>query len=245
MSKHEIPIWMTSEERYVPPTDKDRFIDKSIRATLRILSQIRSGNRRDSLLGIGATVQLVSTLTLVILVAVSRDMSFVLIVGVYTLLLLGLLRGETIISILRVSLIVSLFSLLALAPSAFLGNKYSIVVITVKICTSVTLLGIFSHSSPWHEVTASMRRFYVPDIFIFVLDITLKYIFLLGEFALNMLYSLKARSIGRNRDKRVALSGIAGTMFIRSVEMSQEMHAAMECRGFSGIYKRTRKIQIS
>jgi cobalt/nickel transport system permease protein len=78
-----------------------------------------------------------------------------------------------------------------------------------------------------------------------VLDITLKYIYLLGEFSLNMLYSLKVRSIGKNENKYTALSGIAGTIFIRSVEMSQEMYSAMECRGFTGEYVRSRKIKIS
>jgi len=245
MTETGLPTWMLSEGEYLPPSDRDRFIDRSIRAMLRILSRMRSGSVRDSLFGVGTTIKLVSALTLVILVALSRDLSFVLVAGVYTLLLLGLLKGETIISILKVNLIVVLFSLAVLAPSAFLGNRYSIVVITAKIFTSVTLLGVFSHSSPWHDVTASMKRFFVPDIFIFVLDITLKYIFLLSELSLNMLYALKARSIGRNRDKRLSLSGIAGTIFIRSVEMSQEMHSAMECRGFSGMYPQKSKIKIT
>jgi cobalt/nickel transport system permease protein len=83
-----------------------------------------------------------------------------------------------------------------------------------------------------------LKIFFIPDIFIFVLDIAIKYILLLGEYTLNMLYALRLRSIGRNNNKYTSLSGIAGTMFTRSREMAEEMHAAMECRGFTGEYSR-------
>ena len=59
---------------------------------------------------------------------------------------------------------------------------------------------------------------------------------MLGEFSLNMLYALKLRSVGKNSKKYNSLSGIAGTMFIKSKEMAEEMYAAMECRGFTGEY---------
>jgi cobalt/nickel transport system permease protein len=85
----------------------------------------------------------------------------------------------------------------------------------------------------------------VPDIFILVLDIAIKYIVMLGEFALNMLYALKLRSIGINNHKYISLSGIAGTMFIKSKEMAEEMYTAMECRGFTGEYKTFSKFKFN
>jgi cobalt/nickel transport system permease protein len=181
----------------------------------------------------------------VILIAVSHAYTFVIIATVYTMVLLSLMTGEEIIRILRISFIVVCFSFVVLFPSMVFGNHYSIVIITTKIFATVTVVNILSHSTPWHALTVSMKRFYTPDLFIFVLDITLKYIYLLGEFSLNMLYSLKVRSIGRNKNKYTALSGITGTIFIRSIEMSQEMYSAMECRGFTGEYVRSRKIKIS
>jgi cobalt/nickel transport system permease protein len=52
-----------------------------------------------------------------------------------------------------------------------------------------------------------------------------------------MLYALKLRSVGRNHDKTASLSGVAGTVFLKSKEAAEEMYAAMECRGFSGTYR--------
>jgi cobalt/nickel transport system permease protein len=245
MTQCKVPAWLTKEEEYLPPSDKDTFINKSIYALLRTLSRVRSQGMRKNLLGVSPSLHLACTLIMVVLIAVSRNYSFTLVAGVFILLLLGLMKGEEIIKILKISFIVVIFSFIVLSPSLFFGNHYSIVVITTKIFATVTIVNILSHSVPWHSLTSSMKRFFVPDLFIFVLDITLKYIFMLGEFSLNMLYSLKVRSIGRNKDKYTALSGIAGTIFVRSIEMSQEMHAAMECRGFNGRYAGEKKVRIS
>ena len=221
------------------------FINKSIYALLHILSRMRSQGSREKLFGVSASLQLSFTFMFVILLAVSHNHLFVVVANVYVLLLLSLMTGEEIIRILRVSVIVALFSSVILLPSMISGNHYSIVMITAKIFATVTAVNILSHAVPWHVLTGSMKRYFIPDLFIFVLDITLKYIFMLGEFSLNMLYALKVRSIGRNKNKYTALSGIAGTIFIRSIEMSQEMYSAMECRGFTGKYMRTRKVRIS
>ena len=85
-------------------------------------------------------------------------------------------------------------------------------------------------------MTGALKSFFLPDIFILVLDITIKYIVMLGDFTLNMLYSLKLRSVGKNRKKYTSMSGVAGTMFIKSKEMAEETYYAMECRGFTGEY---------
>ena len=52
-----------------------------------------------------------------------------------------------------------------------------------------------------------------------------------------MLYALKLRSVGRNRDKTGSLSGIAGTLFLKSRVMAEDTYAAMECRCFTGTYR--------
>jgi cobalt/nickel transport system permease protein len=52
-----------------------------------------------------------------------------------------------------------------------------------------------------------------------------------------MFYALKLRSVGRNAGKTASISGIAGTLFLKSKEMAEEMYAAMECRGFTGEYR--------
>lgn len=109
--------------------------------------------------------------------------------------------------------------------------------ITLKVLVSVASVSILTCTTQWNELIITLKIFRIPDIFILVLDITIKYIIILGEFSLNMVYALKLRSVGKNNNKSTALSGVVGTMFIKSKEMAEEMYGAMESRGFTGTYK--------
>ena len=40
------------------------------------------------------------------------------------------------------------------------------------------------------------------------------------------------------------LTGIAGTLFLKSKEMAEEMYAAMECRGFTGEYRAGGRLRV-
>ena len=89
-----------------------------------------------------------------------------------------------------------------------------------------------------------MRTFRIPSLFIFTLDITLKYISVLGEICVDILTSVGLRSVGKNPDKAKSFSGILGITFLKSSEMAEEMYAAMCCRGFTGEYQSKQKYRV-
>ena len=62
-------------------------------------------------------------------------------------------------------------------------------------------MNILSHTSRWSEISKSLKLLFIPDIFIWIMDITIKYIVLLGEHSINLLYALKLRSIGIHSNK--------------------------------------------
>jgi cobalt/nickel transport system permease protein len=246
--KNETPLpqWLAGAENYNPAGDKDAFIDKSILSVFSVLSRIRAqGAFHEPRVQAHAEYKLVFTLLLVVVLSVSHSFAFVLVVVVGLLCRLCLLPAGEIAKVLKSSLAAVLFTAIVLLPAGFMGNWYSITMITPKVFASVTAIAILSNGTRWHNITGALKFFFLPDLFIFVLDIAIKYILLLGEFALNMLYALKLRSVGRNSGKHTALSGVAGTMFLRSREMAEEMHSAMECRGFTGEYKRPAKLAFS
>ena len=238
--------WLSKNENYIPQSDKDTFINKSILSLLNILSKIKtqSGYKTDKFY-VNAAFKVAFTFMLVTLLSMSRSFTFVIIINVYLLAILSLMQAEKIIKILRVSFVMAIFTFVVLIPAAYWGNGYSSVMITSKVFATVTAVNILSHSTRWNSITSALKRFFVPDIFIFVLDITIKYIVMLGDFTLNMLYSLKLRSVGRNRRKYTSLSGIAGTMFIKSKEMAEDMYFAMECRGFTGEYHSYNRLEFT
>lgn len=134
-----------------------------------------------------------------------------------------------------------MISLFLLLPAAFMGNPQALMNITVRVYVSVTLVGILSAGTSWNKLTAGMRTFRIPSLFIFTLDITLKYISVLGELCVDILRSVILRSVGKNSDKAKSFSGVLGITFLKSSEMAEEMYAAMCCRGFVGEYQARKK----
>lgn len=233
----DVPAWLLQEEIYTPPRDRDHFINKSIFSVLSVLSKIKAQDSyKKSKYSISALLKVIFTFVLIVLLSLSQSFTFVIILNVYLLAVLCLMDADKIVKIIKVSIGMTIFTFIILLPSVFLGSGFNIVMITIKMFATITAMGILSHSTRWNEMTRALKQLHVSDIFIVVLDITMKYIVMLGDLALNMFYALKLRSVGRNKSKYSAVSGIAGTIFIKSKEMADDMYAAMECRGFTGEY---------
>ena len=90
-----------------------------------------------------------------------------------------------------------LISVLLLLPAVFMGNPQTLANITARVYVSVTLVGILSAGTSWNKLTGSMRTFRIPSLFIFTLDITLKYISVLGEICIDILRAVGLRSVGK------------------------------------------------
>ncbi len=241
-----MPEWLLKDENYQPLPDRDTFIDKSILSLLRILSRIRAqSGYTGGKYSVHAPWKVAGTFLLIVLLSLSRNLWFLAAVGAYLLAALSMMPAERILRILKTGLVIAFFSFLVLLPSFFMGNRYSLVIIPLKTLATVTAVGILSHTTGWHCVTGALKSFFIPDIFIFVLDITIKYIVLLGELSLDLFYSLKLRSVGKNTGKYSSLSGIAGTLFLRSKEMAEDMYSVMECRGFTGSYRVRRRFRFT
>ena len=241
-----MPEWLLKAENYQAQADRDTFIEKSILALLSVLARIRrQGGSKSHQVALNPALKMAVAFILIVLLSLSRSFTFVVIVNVYMIALLSMMEAEAIIKILKVSAVMAVFTFVILIPALLMGNTYSSMMLTAKVLATVMAVNMLSHSTKWHDLTNALKTFYVPDMFILVLDITIKYIVLLGDFSLNMLYALKLRSVGRNKSKYTSLSGIAGTLFIKSKEMAEEMYAAMECRGFTGEYKVNRKFKFA
>lgn len=235
--KIEMPEWIYSNENYIPLTDKDTFINKSILSVFHVISRIRMQDSLDnSRFKINVSLNIFFTFLLIVLLSITKSFIFVVIVIVYLLSILSFTEADRLVKILKFSISVTLFTAVIMLPAFFMGNSYSSIMITTKVFATTTSMGLLSYSSKWNSITEALKLFHVPDIFILILDITIKYIFMLGDYSMNMLYALKLRSVGKNSNKYTSMAGIAGTTFLQSKEMVTDMYHAMECRGFTGEY---------
>ncbi len=240
-----MPEWLLLKDEYIPLKDKDAFINKSILSLLKVLSKFRKQTEyRRNIIGVNSLLKFISTMILIIFLSLSQSAAFVYLTIVCLLVVINFLSTEEIKSILKVSLVVTVFTFIILLPSVFMGYGNNTVMITLKVLASVTAVNILAATTQWNDLIGNLKIFHIPDMFIFVLDTTIKYILVLGDFSLNMIYALKIRSVGKSTNKNSSLSGIVGTMFLKSKEMSEEMYGAMECRGFTGEYRVYKKIKF-
>lgn len=240
-----MPEWLLKKDNYIPLNDKDAFINKSILSILKVLLRFRlQAEYRIDKFGVNALVKLVSTFLLIIFISLSKNLTFVLITGVCLLVAINFLSIHEIIYIIKMSLVAAFFAFLIFLPSIFWGYGNNTLMVTLKILICTAFVNMVACTTKWDDIIEAFKIFHVPDIFIFILDITIKYIIVLGKFSLNMFYALKLRSVGKSKNKNASLSGIVGTMFIKSRELAEEMYGAMECRGFTGEYKTYKKFKF-
>ncbi|KPU27269.1 cobalt permease [Caloranaerobacter sp. TR13] len=233
-----IEEWLLVKDEYVPEKESNKFIDKSIISILKVLSRIRrSGIKRHKFVySLNPTLKVFFTILSLVLLSLSRSFIYVLVMNVYAFANILILDAEERSNILVTSLVIPLFTLIMLIPSMLRGNIANNLLLLQKIIVNIILVNCLSYTTKWNQITKSLKLLFIPDLFIWVMEITIKYIVLLGEYSVNLLYALKIRSVGKNYDKYNSLFRIIGNLFLKSKQMSEEMFSAMECRGFVGEY---------
>ena len=236
MSIINLPQWILKDEHYQPDGDRDYFISRSLLRMMKMLQSLRFQSRRKPFENISAVGAFCFTIMIILFCVSASKLNFLFCVLALELVILCTLDGQMISQILSNSLTMTIFCALFVLPSILFGTRTLLVILPMKTFLTMTALGLLSSLFRWHQITEALRFFCIPTTVIFILDTTLRYIVLLGEISHDMLIALKLRSIGRNKNKKLAVSGILGYVFLKSREMSEEMYQAMCCRGFTGEY---------
>jgi cobalt ECF transporter T component CbiQ len=105
-----------------------------------------------------------------------------------------------------------------------------------RVETSVTLSLLLVLCTPWTTVLKALRVLCVPAVFIVILGMTYRYIFLLLQKSREMLEARQSRMVGEldsRQSRRLAVAGIV-VLLGKTFELSSEVYLAMLSRGFRG-----------
>ncbi len=110
------------------------------------------------------------------------------------------------------------------------------VLFVARVGVSVSLAVLLVMTTPWADLLKSLQAIRVPQLFILVLAMTYRYIFLFLHLANGMFEARKSRTVARTSggEQRRWIGGSMGNLLNRSVKMSNDVYAAMVARGFSG-----------
>jgi len=207
--------------------------------------------RRGLLQGLDARVKVLATLALLVGVSLSRNLWVIL--GLYTLAF-GLALASAIPAdffIRRVWLALPFFTGALILPALFITpgpvllhlplglvitqtGLNSALFLLLRVSTSLSLALLLILTTPWNTILSALGVLRVPDVFILILGMTYRYIFLLLHTANDMFLSRKSRSVGAlsNANARRILASISATLLGKSLNLSSEVYLAMQSRGF-------------
>lgn len=192
---------------------------------------------------------------LALLFAVSLSRSLPVIAGIYLLALVLAVASSipTGFFIKRVWLALPFFTGMVALPAFFITPGPTLVqlplglVITstgftsalfllMRVSTSVSLTLLLVLTTPWNTVLSALTVLRIPDMFILILGMTYRYIYLLLHIANDMFLSRKSRMVGHldGAENRRILAAISGALLGKSLDMSSEVYLAMQSRGFRG-----------
>lgn len=120
-------------------------------------------------------------------------------------------------------------------------------IIILRVGVSVSLAVLLTVTSRWGALLKALRVFFIPKIFIMVLEMTYRYIYLLLTVITDMFVARKSRSIGeiRSGENRKFISAGIGNVFGKAYHLSEEVHDAMISRGYTGEAKIIEKFRVS
>jgi cobalt/nickel transport system permease protein len=107
-------------------------------------------------------------------------------------------------------------------------------IIITRVATSISLVVLLTLTTPWVRLLAALRALGVPKIFVLVIGMAYRYLFLLLDAVDDMYTARKARTLGPDREGRRFVAAGAGTLFGKSHQLSEEVHQAMVARGYTG-----------
>ncbi len=198
-------------------------------------------------------VKVISTLGLLIGVSLSRSLAVIAVLYLLVLLMAWHSAIPANFFIKRVWLALPFFTGMIILPALFIipgpalvhlplsltitqTGATSALFLLLRVSTSVSLTLLLVLTTSWNGVLSALSVLKVPDVFILILGMTYRYIYLLLHTANDMFLSRKSRTVGRlngSEDRRM-IAAISGTLLSKSLNMSSEVYLAMVSRGFRG-----------
>lgn len=213
--------------------------------------------RRGLLQSIDPRVKVISVIALLIAVGLSRSVTVIIGLYVFTLLLAWASSVPLSFFVKRVWLFMPFFTGIIALPALFITPGPALVqlplglVITrtgaltavfllLRVSTSVSLAILLVLTTPWNTALKALGVLRVPDVFVLILGMTYRYIYLLLHTMNDMFLSRKSRVTGRlsGGEERHLIAASAGTLLSKSLHLSSEVYLAMQSRGFRN-YPRT------
>ena len=234
------------------------FIERTVRSLADVLEQAlyaeEVAKAGGFLQGIEPRVKVVGLLLLVVATATARSLTVIVILFGLALVLALLSHVPIRRLATRVWIGVLFFTGSIALPAIFItpgvpllhlpllhwpitaqGLKAALYLLT-RVETATTFSVLLVLCTPWNQVLKALRVLRVPVVFVVILGITYRYIFVLLQTAADMFESRQSRLVGHldGAEQRRLAAASVGVLLSKSLQLSSEVYLAMLARGYRG-----------
>jgi cobalt/nickel transport system permease protein len=227
------------------------------------LSNVELAQSNGLLQGLDSRVKLLTTVLLIVAVGLTRSFIylsalFILVIVVSTLSRIGIL-----FFLKRILFFIPLFTLIIVMPAFFLTPGEPVFILNghiiftlqgiktalflfLRVTDSLSLGILLVLTTPWNQILVSLRWFKIPTIFIDVLGMTYRYLFLLLHTTNSLFLARRSRTIGSvsSSENRHWLARASGMILTRTQHLSEEVYLSMLSRGYQGEFYVLRKYKL-
>lgn len=136
----------------------------------------------------------------------------------------------------------SLGSSLAITVQGLIGG----VLLVMRVAVSVSLAVLVALTTRWADLLRALRFFHIPAIFVMILSMTYRYIYLLLGLANDMYIARTSRLAGSStpREDRHFTAASMGSLLGKSHALSGDVYTAMVSRGYTGEPRISRRLSL-
>ncbi len=209
--------------------------------------------------------KIVSVLALLLAVSLSRNLPIILALYGVALILARLSHVPMSFFVKRVWMFMPFFTGIIVIPALFItpgqplyvlpgpmhlaitrAGAISSAFLVSRVGTSVSLAVLLVLTTPWNELLKALSVLHVPQVFVLILGMTYRYVYLLLHTMNDMLLSRKSRIVGKmsSSDHRRWIAASAGVLLGKSFHLSNEVYLAMTARGFNGTVRTAGNLKL-
>ena len=210
--------------------------------------------------GLHPGIKVVTSLLLIIVAVSMHNWVSLLLINLYVLLLAYMSKVPLGIFLKRVWVFIPIFTLIIVLPTLFnvfrpgdplvvllqYGGHHQLtitrqgvqgaVIFVLRVAACVSIAVLMTLTTRWAYLLRGFSMIRVPTIFINILEMTYRYIYVLLKSASDMFESRLSRTVGRTstKEQQKFVGNSMGALWTIAFALSDEVHAAMLSRGYDG-----------
>jgi cobalt/nickel transport system permease protein len=210
--------------------------------------------------GLHPGIKVVTSLLLIFVACLMHNWVSLLLINLYVLLLAYMSKVPLGIFLKRVWVFIPIFTLIIVLPTLFnvfrpgdplvvllqYGGHHQLtitrqgvqgaVIFVLRVAACVSMAVLMTLTTRWAYLLRGFSMIRIPTIFIKILEMTYRYIYVLLHSASDMFQSRLSRTVGRTstREQQQFVGNTMGALLTIAFALSDEVHAAMLARGYTG-----------